>query len=283
MADPLTKFEWGVALDTTPPGVPERGIFTDDNSPTVSMWGNAPVLAALCEPSNYLLYKEHFDRGGYVRDLALANESDPAGGQFSEVADASEWLVTVTDGGGDNDNNIVISDTLAGGWAVCTTTDADNDKLHIQKNGTLITPTAGKDIWFETRIQIDDADKTDWFIGLQAVAVDALGALTNVIGFIVAAGDVALDIKAVSDKATVETQIDTGSDIADDTSIILGFHVIGVTRVDIYVNRVKLPLASSIPTANIPVVGLSPTIDIRNAGAQANAIRVDYIWLLAEL
>lgn len=281
MADPLLKFRWGTALEESPAGTPERGIYIDDNvTKSNSLWGNSPILAALMNPE-YLLYREHFHAGGYSRDLALASESDPSA-RFSEVADAGEWLVTNVDGGADNGETIVVSDTLHGGYLEITTNDADDDLVSMQKNGLCVTPQAGKDIWFETKFRVNDSDTADWFIGLAAATTGVLAAVTNVLGFIVAAGDSSEVINIVGDKATAEDANSTGVSIANTTDVTMGFYVNGVTSVTCWANN-AIVTAAAIATANIPIVALSPIIECRNASAAASVFSVDYMWLLAEL
>ncbi len=280
MADPLSKFRWGTALEESP-GAPERGIFIDDNvTKSASLWGNSPLLAALFNPGEYLLYREDFHTGGYVRDLALANESNPFA-KFSEVADAGEWLVSFVDTAGDDGLTIAVSDTLHGGYLDITTDDADDDLVSIQKNGLCVTPQAGKDIWFETKFRIDTAITADWFVGLSKATTGVLAAVTDVLGFIVAAGDSAVDVNIVGDKATAEDANDTGVNVADATDMTLGFYVNGVTSVTCWANN-AIVAAAAIATANIPIVALSPIIEIRNASAAVSVLSIDYIMMLVE-
>lgn len=281
MADPLLKFRWGTSLEESPAS-PQRGIYIDDNvSKTASLWGNSPMLAALMNPGEYLLYHDHFHSAGYSMDLALASESDPSA-RFSEVADAGEWLVTVIDGDSDAGETIVVADDKLGGWLALTTNDKDNDSLSLQKNGECVKPQAGKDIWFETKIELNDADTADWFIGLGKATTGVLAAVTDVIGFIVPAGDSAQVIQFVGDKNTAEDANSTGVSIANTTEVTLAFYVSGVTSVTCWVNNTIIA-AGALATANIPIVALSPIIEVRNASAAASILQVDHITMLAEL
>lgn len=280
MANPLSKFRWGTALEEKP-GDPERGIFIDDHvTKSASLWGNSPILAALCNPGEYLFYREEFHAGGYSRDLALGSESDPSA-KFSEVADAGEWLVTNVDTGGDNAETIVVSDTLHGGYLELTTNDADNDLISMQKNGLCVTPQAGKDIWYEMKLRVADSNTDDWFVGLAKATTGVLAAVTDVIGFGVVASDSSEVINIIGDKATAEDANSTGVTIANAVDVTLGFYINGITSVTCWANNALIS-AAEIVTANIPIVALSPIIEVRNATTVASVLSIDYIQMLVE-
>ena len=283
MAEALDNFRLGTALQKNPDPPEQRGIFIDDNvGQANSIWGDSPILAARFNPQNYLIYEDHFHSVGYVRDALFFGESDPAGGKFSEVADASEWLVTVVDGGADNGETIKVADDKLGGWLELTTNDANNDLISCQKNGESVKPAAGKKIWWECRLDINDADTADWFIGLADTTTGILAALTDCIGFIVPAGDSAQDLIFVGDKSTAEDQNDTGTDVANTTSLTLGFYVDGISSITCWVGN-AIVASAALATANIPIVALSPIIEVRNASAAASILRVDYVVMVAEL
>ena len=213
--------------------------------------------------------------------MALASESNPSA-KYSEVADAGEWLVSFVDGGGDDGLTIAVSDTLHGGYLVLTTDDADDDLISLQKNGLCVTPQAGKDIWFETKLQVADSDLDDWFVGLAKATTGVLAAVTDVIGFGVVASDSSEVINIIGDKATAEDANSTGVSAANATDVTLGFYINGVTSVTCWANN-AIVSAAAIATANIPIVALSPIIEIRNASAAVSVLSIDYIKMLVEL
>lgn len=225
-----------------------------------------------------ILFKDDFFEGGYAKDLALADESDPVG-KFSPVADRGSWLVTIIDGDTDALETIAIADDGHGGILNLTTNDKDNDALSIQLNGEAVALASGRRIHYKARVRVNDADTCDWFAGLSIADTDILGGTTDSLGFRVPAGDSAQDLTFMTEKDSVETTTDTGVNVADSTWLILEFICHGTDRVDCFVNN----SAVASHTANLPDnEALSPVFEIRNASAAASIMGIDYIVILAD-
>jgi len=217
-------------------------------------------------------YFDDFDAAGYARDLALSAESDPAGGKFSEVIDASEWHVTNIDGGGDNGETILIADARNGVLAI-TTNDANDDAVTVQKNGESIGIAAGKDFVFEAKIKLSDVDKADLMIGLCITDTTLLPGITDGLYFRIADGTASRELIAVAEKDSVETTLSTGVSLVDDTFVTVRFEVFGSDRAVVYVNGVnKGELTTNLPDDEL----LAVAAEVRNAGAQVNTLSVDY-------
>ena len=220
-------------------------------------------------------YFDDFNRGGYVKDLALASESDP-GAKFSEVADCGEWLVTVTDGGGDNNNSIAIGDDLANGYVVITNTDADNDLTSCQLNGEAFKLADSKPLAFQAKFRVSDVDAADFFIGLAIADTSILGTTlangcTDLIGF--GCPDATGDLDFIASINSGGTSTDTAVNLADATDVVVRFEWDGVDTVTWFVNGTEIDsTTTSVPTDE----ALTPTVEIRNAAA-AKAISIDYI------
>ena len=223
-----------------------------------------------------VVFFDDFITGGYAQDAALANESDP-GGKFSPVADRGEWLVTLIDGGGDAGEVIAIRDNVTGGVLRLTANDADNDGISIQLNGSAFKVADGSRMLFAIRVAVVDISETDWFVGLAAPDTAILSGVTESIGF--RCPDSTGDIDYVVENASTETTGDTGSDLADATFVELAFEVIGNSRVKFFVDGVfKAAVSTNIPDTD----DLSPVIEVRNDGAVAQSIDVDWIYVRQE-
>ena len=103
--------------------------------------------------------------------------------KFSEVINMGQWLVTVTDGGGDNGEVIVISDAEPGGVVTITTNEADDDSMELQMNGEAFAVNARNDMWFSIRMKLSDADACDWFVGLATTDTAVIDGTNDSIGF----------------------------------------------------------------------------------------------------
>jgi hypothetical protein len=67
----------------------------------------------------------------------------------------------------------------------------------------------------------------------------------------------------------------TGVTIKNDTWVTLGFKVSGLNYITFFVNGVQV---SSLPTANIPIVVLSPTFVCQSGGTDQPVLHIDY-WV----
>ena len=102
-----------------------------------------------------------------------------------------------------------------GGWYEISGSGSDNTGASIQGN-EVWGPEASKNIFFETRIIMSDADQMDMFVGFcenGSLATGVPFGTNNQIGFLVVDG--AADIYAVTDNGGTETKTDTGVDFAD--------------------------------------------------------------------
>ena len=134
------------------------------------LWDGAPATYPIESQS---VYFDDFYAAGFLPNTA------GAGGKFDETADAGEWLVSVTDGGTDNGETIVIDDGGGSGWLVITCNDAANDDVECQKNGEAFTPSLTKDLWFETRFEIEDVSEDKVVVGLTVSDTDVLSTYGN--------------------------------------------------------------------------------------------------------
>lgn len=227
---------------------------------------------------------EYFDdfmggSGGYVADLALSSESDPAA-RFSEVADAGVWLVTR-----DAAPTITGVDSGLGGWVRISPNTNANDFVSCQMNGQPFQVRAGKKIKMQFRVKTNDADDIKFFIGLASTdatgttAGPILDGTNDSIGFRNVLGNTTTFLSLVEDDTNETTG--TGGTLADDTFIVLGVEVDGRNAVRFYVDGA---LVNTIST-NIPDEGayLTPTIEVGSpTGTTATYLDVDYVWFYSD-
>ena len=220
-------------------------------------------------------YFDDFDCAGFLTNTT-------AEGKFSETADKGEWLVTIIDGATANAETIVVADSGQGGWLVITNNAADNDAVEMQKNGEAFVVTPGKDIIFETRMRIADVSETDWEIGLCNTDVTILAGHNDGIYF--RCPDSTGDIDMVTEDDGTETVTDTTEDLADATFRVLRFEL---RYANDFTGSVKFYVDGEYQgqhTANLPdnAVYLTPTVSVRNDGAVAQAMTIDYLYAAQE-
>lgn len=144
----------------------------------------------------------------------------------------------------------ITADTLNGVVGITSAATTDNDGGSIQAN-EVFQAASGREIWFEAKVKLHDADDQDFFVGLcENFATDPEACLTssNRIGFQVTEGNASILCK--TEASDVESSTDSQKDAADATYVTLGFVVRNTTHVDFYVNRVLVAMhTSSIPTS----------------------------------
>ena len=130
-------------------------------------------------------------------------------------------------------------DTL-GGRLLMTTSAGDNLGTSIQGN-EIFEISAGKELWFETKINLLDATESEYCSGL------TINFANNPEEILIAPDRIVFekldgneDIICVTEFSGVETRTDSGINIVAATDITLGFRVIGDSVVQFFVNRVPV-------------------------------------------
>jgi len=205
-----------------------------------------------------------------ARETPMGWESDEfnAGGVFA-IADHIGGVALVQTNGGDND---AMQATLG--------------SCNALGSGGAFWPQAGKDIWFEARVKhsYDPADVNLAF-GLihpgvaQILRDNGVGCnINNRLMFVVLDGEDTWYFEG--DKAGDTDKNDLEKAPADLAWHTYGFHVRGVTAVDVFYDRVVVA-GGKVLTANIPTAaGLMPFFAITAGSAIAEAIYVDYIMCI---
>jgi len=176
------------------------------------------------------------------------------------------YAVTVATSG-----TLVMADA-AGGVLQLTPAAAENQGIQMQTDGEIFLPAANKDIWFECRVRGNDVTEVDWFIGLCETDTNIIQANpTNVIGFWTHDGDANIDFEVSSSVGAAAA--DTGTDLADNTWIRLGFFVNGITSVTPYINGTA---QTAIGATNIPATELALAFAVLSGEGQANRLDIDW-------
>ncbi len=171
---------------------------------------------------------------------------------------------------------LVMADRV-GGWLYLTGGGAVTQGIQMIGDGKSYLPTTDQDIWFETSIELNDADDIEWMVGLVTTDADVFtGDPTELIAFRGNDGDLNLDFQVREGGAGATA--DTGTDMANTTAIRLGFWVKGAASVVPYINGV----AQAAVTTNIPASNnLGVTFAMWDGATTANnTLRVDWYRVL---
>lgn len=193
----------------------------------------------------------------------------------SVAVDATNAWTVVKDAGA---SVSIVADTVNGYVGLNSTATTDNDGASIQGNETFL-PAANKEIWFEVRLQNNKVDQTDICVGLTenfATNPEAMLTASNRIVFQVDDGSASILCK--TEKTDTETSTASGVSMVNDTDIVLGFHVIGVSAVEFYVNRNLVAThTTNIPTTELTVAAMSLSGDALGT----RSTKIDYVLCAA--
>jgi hypothetical protein len=184
----------------------------------------------------------------------------------------SDWTV-VKDSGA---SAAIGADAESGTLILSSAATTDNDGASVQGN-EIFRVASGRDIWFETKCWITDAeeDNMDLCVGLTinfATNPEAMLTATDRIVFQI--NDGGTSILAITEKNGTETSTDTGLD-AEAFSQTLGFHVKGTGSVEFFVNRVKVAThTTNIPDDENLAVG---AMQLSGSASGTKSANIDYL------
>lgn len=186
---------------------------------------------------------------------------------------ASDWVVTETQAGA---TQAIAADELNG--ALLLTNDAgNNDVCQIQSAEETYKMSAGKQLWFETKIKISDASLSAIFVGLATTDTSIIAGTTDSVGFRKASASTAL--AALTEDNTTETSTAAVYTVVADTYVTLSFHWDGVSTVEFFVNRSLV----ATHTTNIEQTNkLALTVTLQNGEAVAKTMTIDYLYVAQE-
>lgn len=172
----------------------------------------------------------------YINNFETLDSDDSTG-------DATEWELTITEGGGGGDTTHVITD-LVGGALLITTDNLENDGINMQLGavaGESVGLSADYPLYVGTEFAINDVDQTDIFVGVGVTDVDWSGGLTD--GMYFRSIDGSADLYFVTEKNSVERTKKVAT-LGDNTYIRLEYLYDGVD-VKVYLNSVEVTGAAT--------------------------------------
>lgn len=199
---------------------------------------------------------------------------------LSSVNDATNQWIVVKDTGATA--LVGTGDLENGALTLLSTAITDNDGASIQRAETTFLCVAGRELMFEARVKVSDADQGEMFIGLadnfitdpEAVIVGGVAR----IGFELIDG--AATINTVIDDDTTDTKTVLSKSMSDNTYVKLGFRIDGAS-VRFYVNR-ALVSTQALPSA-IAAVTMGPAfMHISGDASGTHSALIDYVLVCAK-
>jgi len=182
---------------------------------------------------------------------------------------AGDWTVTETQGG----QTQALTDEVGGVLKCSLVGDSEDDVMGLQLGAESFLPAAGKEIWFECRVKVDEATQSDFLFGLSDTDTAIPGAQPSD-GIYFYKADGSTSVGAYCTSSSVSSS-EAGVNTYAAAYVKLGFRVKGVSEVDFWVNDVKVAtIEGSIPTTELRVsLGIA---DGDGAGG-ADYMYIDYV------
>ena len=184
------------------------------------------------------------------------------------TGDPTAWTTTVVEAG--SGTTTFASTDASGGKAIITTAGNEDDGGNYQLNGESFEITSDLDLYFGTKLAINDADQTDLFIGLAVTDTTLLGGVADGVYFESVDGSASLS--AVTEASSTETQSDSVGTLVDATEIELEFYWDGTT-VEFFVDGSSVATS----TTNIPSTQMRVSVHFLTGEATANTCTIDWI------
>lgn len=217
---------------------------------------------------------------GYASDFTLWE------GPTGDVAapGTGGWFATSVDGAGDGLESIDVRDSQEGGILRIQSNDADNDSTQIQQNGSVYRYQAAKELWFLTRLALEDANDGEVGFGLVIETATDLIGTDPTDGLFFNKTETATDFTFNVRKGDTETNQAMGLTLADDTFVILGFHVSNVGRILAYAGTdVNNLTVFNVVNTNAPdTQDLTIAYHVQTGSAATRYIDVDWVITASE-
>ncbi len=234
--------------------------YRDNNlSPTNTLWSTAPMLAINADPTLARRYHNDFNQfttGEEGLSATLTNSGTAAVATGNSALPAGVLVLTCSDG-----------------------SVADNDEAYVgHETKTWILQT-GKDLWFESRVKFTEANSDDAniIVGLSSLhTADILldngggpaASYDGIVFYKIDGGTVwNIEVSQAGNQTTVTSVANRQSG----SWARMGFHVVGVDRVDFYIDGVQV---GSIST-NLPTVAMGVLAGAKNGFTNLEILNVD--------
>ena len=207
------------------------------------LWKSCPMLEYLSDPTI----------GVYLNEDFMSYDPETTNG---------DWVLTQATAG-----SAAISTTAPGTLSIDSGSTTATQGATLQRVKSMFIPAAAKDIWAEFDVQFTGvgALSVETFIGLSeldtTLSASSANSSANHIGWQSVTDDGILLFTGEKAGAGATRAATT---IVSATRVKLGFHVIGVTEVEQYINGVLT--GTNTATANIPVVATYPSLVCQSGG-----------------
>jgi hypothetical protein len=166
-----------------------------------------------------------------------------------------------------------------GGRLLMQTSAADNLGTSIQGN-EIFRVAAGRQMWFETKINLLDAVESEFCSGLTInFATNPEAILTAADRIVFEKLDGVADIQCITEFSGSETRSDSQKDLVAATDITLGFHVVGESTVLFYVDRV---LVATHTTNIVNDQNLCVASYVLAGDSSGTTLAIDYLLVVME-
>lgn len=198
---------------------------------------------------------------------------------FTTATDISTTDFNENDFGGGG--AVSLEADAVGGIVKFNSSGTEDDGIQRQLKNETFKYSSTKDLYFETRLSVSDADQTDIVIGLCILDTSLIAGMSDGIYFNVVDGNASINF--VLEKSGTATTLDTEKDFEDGTVSTkykkLAFWIpAGQSKAYVYVDD-KLVKTQTITEENIPDANLTVSIAMLTGEGAANPIFVDYVYV----
>jgi hypothetical protein len=227
------------------------------NYETASIWTTCPLLTILQDPYAGTIFYDDFQKF----DIG------------------THWTSTETEGGA-GDAALDIADGV-GGYLTILNDALDDDSVELQwhkatESGEAWALTAGKPLWFEAKLAIDDATQSDFLIGLCVTDTAAIDAVSDGVFFQKDDGDANIDYNSTGTGGAAAVDTDSGVDAANGIFVRYGIVWDGTSTVTFFLDGVVVGTDAT----DVPTTELTLTIAVQNGEAVAKTLTVDYVKIV---
>jgi hypothetical protein len=228
--------------------------------------------------SGPLQYSGKGATGAWGTDLTTTVDTDVVTymDDFTGIAldSTNDWTVVKDSGASAG----IGADVLNGVLELTSAATTDDDGASVQGN-EIFKAQADKTIWFETKLQCNDADQTDICVGLTVnFATNPEAMLTAADRIVFQVDDGNASILCKTESGGTETSTDSGVDLVDSTYVKLSIRVSGTGQVFFYVDGTQV----AVHTTNIPTTELAlAAMSLSGSATGTRKTTIDYMFAAA--
>ena len=215
----------------------------------------------------------------YWNDFIKTSDLGGTGALNGATVSAVDWVCTKVDGGGDNASVVSVTDGN-GGLLTVTTDNAENDGVALQAKTEIIQITTGKESWFESRLQVDDATQTDFLVGVGIKDTTPFAGWTDSIAFKCDDGSTAIRLVSETNMSgsIVSASVTAVASVTDSTMMRLGWHYDGDSKIKVFSDEVHVATLSVVSGTNLNTdEAMAPIFAVLTGEAAAQTAVIDYI------